>query len=64
MLDLTDFEVLVSTKPRPYTVTFNKSGNIGNHVPIAHEPFNIYEGYCFHGVSIAIIAWVTGNSKQ
>ena len=28
MLDLTDFEVLVSTKPRPYTVTFNKSGNI------------------------------------
>ena len=28
MIDLTDFEVLVSSKPRPYTVTFNKSGNI------------------------------------
>ena len=28
MLDLTDFEVLVSSKPKPYTITFNKNGNI------------------------------------
>ncbi|HHZ92072.1 TPA: hypothetical protein EYN65_16440 [Candidatus Poribacteria bacterium] len=28
MIDLTDFEVLVSSKPKPHTITFNKSGNV------------------------------------